>query len=53
MEEKRKKKTGNFKVDADVRDDFASAVKRSRLTTDKAIEESMKLFTDKWFKVKS
>ena len=44
------KKTGNFKVDSDIRDKFASAVKFARLTTNEAIEEAMKLFTDKHIK---
>lgn len=42
-----KKKKGNFEVDGIVRDRFAAAVKFTGMSTNQAIEEAMKLFTDR------
>lgn len=42
------KKTGNFKVDSEVRRKFEAAVKFKGVSTNDGIEEAMKLFTDKY-----
>lgn len=41
------KKQGQYKVDSEVRNKFGAAVRFTGMTTNEAIEEAMRLFTDK------